>query len=185
MQAAQGRRAPRGLVVWITGLPGSGKSTLASAVHAALDAGGTESVILDGDKLREDLCADLGFSVEDRMENIRRVGAVARLFMLQGTVALVALVSPIRSARDRVRATLADGEFVEVYCNSPFEVCRARDPKGMYARAAQGLIPQFTGVSAPYEAPLSPELVLDTGHESVDASVQRLLSFVRARHQPG
>lgn len=177
----EARNGHKAAVVWITGLPGSGKSTLAFAVEAALRESGMQTVVLDGDKLRDGLCADLGFSVEDRLENMRRVGAVAKLFMMQGTVALVALVSPIRSARASVRASLPEGDFIEVYCDSPLDVCMARDPKGMYAKAEKGLIADFTGVSATYEAPLAPELTVDTGGESVDASVRRLLAFLCPR----
>lgn len=177
----QERNGHKAAVVWFTGLPGSGKSTLAFAVSAALREGGMQTVVLDGDMLRDGLCADLGFSVEDRIENMRRVGEVAKLFMMQGTVALVALVSPIRRARDHIKASLPEGEFIEVHCNSSLDVCKARDPKGMYARAAKGLIADFTGVSAPYEAPLAPALRVDTGGESVDASVQGLLAFLLPR----
>lgn len=177
----EARNGHKAAVVWITGLPGSGKSTLAFAVGAALRESGMQTVVLDGDKLRDGLCADLGFSVEDRLENMRRVGAVAKLFMMQGTVVLVALVSPIRRARASIGASLPQGDFIEVYCNSPLEVCKARDPKGMYAKAEKGLIADFTGVSAPYEAPLAPELTVNTGSESVDTSVQVLLSFLIPR----
>lgn len=171
----------KGSVVWITGLPGSGKSTLAFAVGAALRESGMQTVVLDGDMLRDGLCADLGFSVDDRIENMRRVGAVAKLLMMQGTVALVALVSPIRSARARIRDSLPEGDFIEIYCNSPLDVCKARDPKGMYAMAENGLIADFTGVSAAYEAPLAPALAINTGSESQDACVQGLLAFLRPR----
>ncbi len=181
----EARNGHKAAVVWITGLPGSGKSTLAEAVATALCGSGMQTVVLDGDKLRDGLCADLGFSVEDRLENMRRVGAVAKLFMMQGTVVLVALVSPIRSARDSIRASLPEGDFIEVYCNSPLDVCKARDPKGMYAKAEQGLIADFTGVSAPYEVPLAPALSVHTGSESVDASVQGLLAFLRPRLATG
>ena len=177
----EARNGHKAAVVWITGLPGSGKSTLAFAVSAALRDSGMQTVVLDGDMLRDGLCADLGFSVEDRLENMRRVAAVAKLFMMQGTIALVALVSPIRSARASVKASLPESDFIEVYCNSTLDVCKARDPKGMYAKAEQGLIADFTGVSAPYEAPLEPALTINTDSESVDASVQGLLAFLRPR----
>jgi adenylylsulfate kinase len=177
--------AHQGAVVWLTGLPGSGKSTLAFSMEALLRERGVQTVVLDGDKLRLGLCADLGFSVEDRLENIRRVGEVAKLFMLQGTVVLVALVSPIRSARDGVKAKLPEGSFIEVYCSSSLAVCRERDPKGMYTKAERGLIADFTGVSAAYEAPLAPALILDTGHESVEVSVARLSACLQERlHLP-
>jgi adenylylsulfate kinase len=177
----EARNGHKAAVVWLTGLPGSGKTTLAFAVCTALQESGMQAVVLDGDKLRDGLCADLGFSVQDRLENMRRVGEVAKLFMMQGTVALVALVSPVRSARDRISASLSDGDFYEVYCSSPLEVCKARDPKGMYAKAEKGLIADFTGVSAPYEAPLAPALTVNTGSEPVHTSVQGLLAFLRPR----
>lgn len=175
------RNGHKAAVVWLTGLPGSGKSTVAHAAAANLHAGGFQTVVLDGDNLRHGLCADLGFSDADRRENMRRVSEVARLFLMQGTVALVALVSPMRSAREAVRALLPEGDFIEVYCNSPLAVCQARDPKGLYAKAAQGLIAEFTGVSAPYEAPLEPALALNTGLERVQDSVSRLVMFLSAR----
>lgn len=175
------RNGHKAAVVWFTGLPGSGKSTLAHAVEASLHGSGFQTVVLDGDNLRHGLCADLGFSINDRNENIRRVGEAAKLFLMQGTVVLVALVSPIRSAREAVRALLPEGDFIEVYCSSPLAVCKARDPKGMYAKAEQGLIVEFTGISAPYEAPLEPTLALDTGLESVEDSVGRLVTFLCTR----
>jgi len=168
----------KGKVVWLTGLPGSGKSTLAQAVEANLHRSGFHAIVLDGDNLRHGLCADLGFSADERNENIRRAGEVAKLFMMQGTVVLVALVSPIRSAREGVRTSLPAGDFIEVYCNSSLAVCKARDPKGMYAQAEKGVIRELTGISAPYEAPLEPSLVLDTGRERVDESVDRLMAFL-------
>ena len=169
----------RGGVVWLTGLPGSGKSSIAFAAQAQLRRDGVRVVVLDGDELRRGLCADLGFSVADRNENVRRVGEVARLFMQQGMVVLVALVSPVRSARDKLRQSFDAQDFIEVYCHCPLEVCRQRDPKGMYARAARALIPAFTGVSAPYEEPLAPVLRLDTAEESLDESVGRLTGLLR------
>ena len=172
------QRDHRGAVVWLTGLPGSGKSSIAFAARDNLRADGFRAVVLDGDELRRGLCADLGFSVADRNENVRRVGEVARLFMQQGTVVLVALVSPVRSARDQLKQTFDAGDFIEVYCDCPLEVCRQRDPKGMYARAAQGLIPEFTGVCAPYEAPQAPALTLHTAREPLDESLGHLGSLL-------
>lgn len=161
-------------MVLLTGLPGSGKSSIAFAAQARLRNDGFRVVVLDGDELRRGLCADLGFSVADRNENVRRVGEVARLFMQQGTVVLVALVSPVRSARDQLRQSFDAQDFMEVHCHCPLKVCRQRDPKGMYAQAAQGLIPAFTGVSAPFEEPLTPDLRLDTAEKGLDESVGRL-----------
>lgn len=177
-EASESDTDHRGAVVWLTGLPGSGKSSIAFAAEAQLLRDGFRVVVLDGDELRRGLCADLGFSVADRNENVRRVGEVARLFMRQGTVVLVALVSPVRSARDQLRQTFDAHDFMEVYCQCPLDVCRQRDPKGMYARAAQGLIPAFTGVSAPYEEPLAPTLTLNTAQEGLDASVERLTGLL-------
>lgn len=171
----------RGAVVWLTGLPGSGKSSIAFAAQAQLQRDGFRVMVLDGDELRRGLCADLGFSVADRNENVRRVGEVARLFMQQGTVVLVALVSPVRSARDQCRQTFDAHDFMEVYCHCPLAICRERDPKGMYARAAQGLIPAFTGVTAPYEEPLTPALTLNTAQESLDESLERLTEMLLTR----
>ncbi len=164
----------RGAVVWLTGLPGSGKSTIAHAAEEKLHQLGIRTAVLDGDNIRHGLCADLGFSISDRNENIRRVGEVARLFLEQGIVVLVALVSPIREARDRIRLSLPAEDFIEVYCNCPLPVCKERDPKGMYAKAESGAIPEFTGISSPYEAPLAPALILDTGNENPAESAYRL-----------
>lgn len=171
----------RGAVVWLTGLPGSGKSSVAFATQAQLRRDGLHVVVLDGDELRRGPCADLGFSVEDRNENVRRVGEVARMLMQQGTVVLVALVSPVRSARDQLRQSFDAADFMEVYCHCPQEVCRQRDPKGMYAQAAQGLIPTFTGVTAPYEEPLAPALTLHTAQQRLAESVGCLTNLLLQR----
>ena len=166
--------SPRGAVVWLTGLSGAGKSTVANQTAEQLHQLGFQTVVLDGDKLRLGLCADLGFSIADRNENVRRVGELAKLFLELGIVVLVALVSPIRSAREKVKQSFADNSFFEVYCSCPLSVCQARDPKGLYAKAMSGAIPEFTGVSSPYEAPLNPSLIIDTSTESVEAAANRL-----------
>lgn len=171
----------RGAVVWLTGLPGAGKSTIAHAVEESLHHSGFQTAVLDGDNIRHGLCADLGFSVADRNENVRRTGEVAKLFLEQGIVVLVALVSPIREARDKIHKLLPVGDFIEVYCSCPLPVCKERDPKGMYAKAESGTIPEFTGVSSPYEAPLDPALVLDTGNESIEASADRLTQLLMSK----
>ena len=152
-----------GCTVWFTGLSGSGKSTVADAVAASLQAAGRPWYVLDGDNVRHGLNADLGFSAEDRAENVRRVGEVARLMADAGLVALVPLISPYRADRDRVRAVhvAAVLPFCEVHLDVPIEVCEARDPKGLYARARAGEISGFTGIDDPYEAPLAPELRLE------------------------
>ncbi len=153
-----------GATVWLTGLSGAGKSTVAGVLDGLLQARGVPSYLLDGDDLREGLNADLGFSAEDRTENVRRVGEVALLFARAGYVALVSVISPFAAGRDQVRARHgAHGvPFLEIHVATPLEVCEARDPKGLYARARAGDIPRFTGVSDPYEAPAAPEVVLST-----------------------
>ena len=171
----------RGALVWLTGLPGSGKSTIAHAVEANLHRLGFKTVVLDGDNIRHGLCADLGFSVADRNENIRRTGEVAKLLLELGVVVFVALISPLRAAREKIRQSFAEGDFIEIYCSCPLAVCKERDPKGMYARAESREIAEFTGVSSPYEAPAHPDLTLATGEERPEQSVDRLTRFVLGR----
>ncbi len=170
----------RGATVWFTGLSGSGKSTVAEAVHARLTGLGRASYLLDGDNLRHGLNGDLGFSPSDRSENIRRVGEVARLFADAGVVALVPVISPYRADRDRARAAheAAGLVFVEVHVDTPLAVCEERDPKGLYRRARTGELTGFTGIDAPYEAPESPELVLDTDRSTIADSVKRVLDLL-------
>lgn len=171
----------RAAVVWLTGLPGSGKSTIARNVEQNLHRHGLRTVVLDGDNMRHGLCSDLGFSVADRNENVRRVSEVAKLFLEQGTIVLVALVSPIRDAREQARHLIPSGDFFEVYCQCPLAVCQQRDPKGLYAKVAKGMLGQFTGISSPYEEPLDPAITLDTADESATESVQRLTEFLLAQ----
>ncbi|MBW3658813.1 MAG: adenylyl-sulfate kinase [Actinobacteria bacterium] len=174
-----------GATVWFTGLSGSGKSTIAYAVEDALVAAGVHAYVLDGDNVRFGLNRDLGFSPGDRTENIRRIGEVCRLFTDAGTVVLSAFISPYRADRDRVRALHADAApptpFVEVFVDTPLEVCEARDVKGLYARARAGEIPGFSGVSAPYEPPTDPELRLDTSARELDGCVAAVLATLRER----
>lgn len=168
----------RGAILWFTGLSGAGKSTLAHAVEESLYQQGCRTFVLDGDNVRHGLCGDLGFSSEDRIENIRRVGEIAKLFMEAGIIVLTAFISPFRSDRDRVRGMAAHGDFIEIYCDSPIEVCEERDVKGLYQKARAGQISQFTGISSPYEAPLNPELIVPTGEVELEdcvAEVMRLL----------
>ena len=150
-----------GRTVWFTGLSGSGKSTLAFAVEEALVARGVAAYVLDGDNVRFGLNRDLGFSAADRTENVRRIGEVCRLFQDAGLVALSAFISPYRADRDAVRALHPEGSFVEVFVDTPLEICEARDVKGLYARARTGEIPEFSGISAPYEAPDAPDITVD------------------------
>lgn len=171
----------RGVTVWFTGLSASGKSTIALEVDRLLTGRGVHCVVLDGDNIRFGLNADLGFSPEDRAENIRRIGEVAKLFTQSGLVALTAFISPYRSDRDRARSIQEPRDFVEVFVDCPLEVCEQRDPRGLYLKARAGIIPEFTGISAPYEPPASAELVLDTGSETVAESAARVIRFLEQR----
>jgi len=170
-----------GCTVWLTGLSGSGKSTIAVALEKELWARGVRAYILDGDNIRHGLNKNLGFSPTDRTENIRRIGEVAKLFTDSGMVALTAFISPYRADRDQVRAIMQPGDFIEVFVDCPVETCEARDVKGLYKKARAGEIPEFTGVSAPYEPPLEPELVIRTGDQSVEASVGQILVCLEQR----
>jgi bifunctional enzyme CysN/CysC len=167
-------------VVWLTGIPNAGKTSIARAVAARLSAEGQKAFLIDGDELRAGLCSDLGFSPDDRVENIRRAGEAARLLFNQGAIVLCALVSPYRQARDRVRALLPPGCFMEVHVTAAVDTCRRRDSKGLYARAADGHLPDLTGVSAPYEAPIAPDLVIDTDVLTIDAAADLLIARMRA-----
>jgi bifunctional enzyme CysN/CysC len=175
-EARQGHQAA---VVWLTGLSGAGKSTIARAVERRLFEEGRRTMLLDGDDIRHGLCADLGFSPSDRAENIRRAGEVARLFFEQGAIVLCAFVSPYIADRSRVRALVPEGRFMEVLVQADLETLRSRDPKGLYAKASAGTLDQFTGVSAPYEAPAAAALTIDTRDTSVDAAVETIISHLR------
>jgi adenylylsulfate kinase len=168
----------RGCTVWLTGLSGSGKSTIAVELEKRLLERGVRTYILDGDNIRHGLNKNLGFSPEDRTENIRRIGEVAKLFSDAGLVALTAFISPYRADRDQVRAIMQPGDFVEVFVDCPVEVCEQRDVKGLYKKARAGEIKEFTGISAPYEAPSAPELTLDTSGLSVEQSALRILAYL-------
>jgi adenylylsulfate kinase len=167
--------AQRGVTVWLTGLSGSGKSTLAVAAERALVSRGRLAYVLDGDNVRHGLNKNLGFGPADRTENIRRIGEVAKLFCDAGLIVFTSFISPYRADRDAVRTLMPPGDFVEVFVDASVETCEGRDVKGLYKRARAGEIPEFTGISAPYEAPLYPELVLDTNRQSVDESVGAIL----------
>lgn len=169
----------QGVTIWFTGLSGSGKSTIAVAAEAALREQGRLTYILDGDNIRQGLNNNLGFSPADRTENIRRIGEVAKLFTDAGVIVLTAFISPYREDRDQVREIMASGDFLEVHVSADVETCEKRDVKGLYKKARAGEIPNFTGISAPYEAPEKPEIVMDTGAQSVDESVAQLLGFLQ------
>jgi len=167
------------LVLWFTGLSGSGKSTLAHLVEELLFEQGWYTYLLDGDNLRHGLNGDLGFSENDRRENIRRIGEVARLFVDAGVVVLAAFISPYREDRDRVRALFGPEDFIEIYLNCPLATCEERDPKGLYKKARAGVLPEFTGIDSPYQEPLAPELTLDTGTMGVRESVRRIARYLK------
>ena len=168
-------------VLWFTGLSGSGKSTIANAVERRLREAGRHSYLLDGDNLRHGLTRDLGFTQADRVENLRRVGEVAKLFVDAGLIVLVSLISPFRSERQTARECVADGEFVEIFVDVPLSVCEARDPKGLYAKARRGELTNFTGIDSPYEPPESPELVLHGDALSVDEAAEAVIDLLHAR----
>lgn len=168
----------RGVVVWFTGLSGSGKSTIAYAVEQTLADAGRLVYVLDGDNIRHGLNGNLGFSAADRAENIRRVGEVGRLFTDAGIITLSSFVSPYRADRDGVRQRFADGDFLEVFVNTPLDVCESRDPKGLYKKARAGQIPNFTGISDPYEPPENPDLEIRTTEGTVDDAVARVLDLL-------
>lgn len=177
-QAANGHRA---FVVWFTGLSGAGKSTLAHAVEEALFQEGRRTFVCDGDNVRHGLCADLGFSPQDRQENLRRIAEMARLFVDAGTIALSAFISPMQADREQVRKIVGPENFVEIFVACPLEVCEQRDVKGMYRKARAGEIREFTGISAPYEVPEAPALALDTSKLSVEECVEQVLNLLAPR----
>ncbi len=174
----EARLGQRGCTIWLTGLSGSGKSTVAVAAEKALSDQARHTYILDGDNIRHGLNSNLGFSPEDRTENIRRIGEVAKLFTDSGAIVFSSFISPYRADRDAVREIMGEGDFVEVYVEASVETCEARDVKGLYARARKGEIPEFTGISAPYEEPLQPELVIETGSQTVAESVAVLIEYL-------
>ena len=168
-------------VVWFTGLPSSGKSTVAHAVEEKLYQMGCRTFVLDGDNVRHGLCSDLGFSADDRVENIRRIGEVSKLFVEAGIIVLTAFISPFQADRHRVRQLVGDDDFVEVYCDCPIDVCELRDPKGHYQKARSGIIKEFTGISSPYEPPAGCELVLKTSVDSPEECARQVIDFFVCR----
>lgn len=181
-QHREAQNGHRSVILWFTGLSGAGKSTLAHAVEEALHRQGCRTFVLDGDNVRHGLCSDLGFSVEDRTENIRRIAEAAKLLVEAGVIALTAFISPFRQDRDRARALFAQGEFIEIFCDASLDVCEQRDVKGLYRRARAGEVKEFTGISSPYEPPLNPELVVPTGSQPLAACVEQVLAYLR-EHQ--
>lgn len=172
------RKGHKSAILWFTGLSGSGKSTLANAVNAALFEYGISTYVLDGDNIRHGLCKDLGFSNIDREENIRRIGEVSKLFIDAGLIVLTAFVSPFQSDRKKARDLVAKNDFVEIYCAADLKTCESRDTKGLYSKARQGLIKDFTGISSPYEAPDEPEIKVDTGVRELKDCVEDVINYL-------
>ncbi len=180
-QQRQEKNKHKSFVLWFTGLSGSGKSTLANAVEKKLFEMDYNVTVLDGDNVRHGLCSDLGFTEEDRHENLRRIGEVAKLFVESGTIVLAAFVSPNRKDREQVRSRLPHGDFYEVYCKCDLDVCEERDPKGLYKKARAGEIPNFTGISAPYEEPIKPDMVVNTSELSIEEEVDHIINNIRSK----
>jgi adenylylsulfate kinase len=177
-QIRSNQKLQRPLVIWFTGLSASGKSTIAGALEQILTVQGYHTYLLDGDNVRHGLCRDLGFSDDDRQENIRRVGEVAKLMADAGLITLAAFISPFRADRRLVREILPEGQFVEVFVDTSLDVCRERDPKGLYAKAERGEIKQFTGIDSPYEVPETPEVHIHADKISVTEAVNQLLAYL-------
>ena len=168
-------------VLWFTGLSGSGKSTLAHAVEEKLYQMGLNTFVLDGDNVRHGLNKDLGFSDQDRKENIRRISEIAKLMLEAGVITLTAFISPFKAERAMARSLMPHGDFIEIHCYCPLEVCEQRDVKGLYKRAREGEIKDFTGISSPYEAPVKPELKIDTNELSLEKSAERVISLLQSK----
>ncbi len=177
----QNRYGHPGLVVWFTGLSGAGKTTLSTRLERRLFDKGRLAYALDGDAVRAGLCRDLGFSARDRRENVRRAGEVAGLLADAGFIVLAAFISPFRSEREAIRSALPPGRFAEVFVNAPLATCEGRDVKGLYQRARAQQLPEFTGISSPYEAPLTPDLELRTDQEGIEACLEKLNALVEDR----
>jgi adenylylsulfate kinase len=166
-------------ILWFTGLSGSGKSTIANALEVKLNSIQKHTYLLDGDNIRLGLNKGLGFSNEDRVENIRRIGEVAKLFVDSGTIVLTAFISPFQSDRDLVRQKVEKGEFIEIFVDTPLEICEQRDPKGLYQKARQGEIPNFTGISSPYEAPKNADIHIKTDRETIEESINIIINYLQ------
>ncbi|CAI8947223.1 adenylyl-sulfate kinase [Pseudomonas sp. IT-347P] len=172
-------KGQRPIVIWLTGLSGAGKSTIANALELALLETGRHTYLLDGDNVRLGLCSDLGFSDQDREENIRRISEVSKLFLDAGLIVITAFISPFRRDRDLARSVIGEKNFIEVHIDTPLIECERRDPKGLYGKARQGLIKNFTGIDSAYEAPLAPKIRINTLEESLEESVQRILAVLQ------
>ncbi|NOR80415.1 MAG: adenylyl-sulfate kinase, partial [Methyloprofundus sp.] len=172
----------KSVVLWFTGLSGSGKSTLAHAVEEQLYQLGLNTFVLDGDNVRHGLNKDLGFNDQDRKENIRRISEAAKLMLEAGIITLTAFISPFKEEREMARSLMPHGDFIEIHCHCPLEVCEKRDVKGLYKRARNGEIKDFTGISSPYEAPVKPELKIDTNAQTLEEGAQQVIALLRERH---
>lgn len=181
-QRREQKNAHKSAVLWFTGLSGSGKSTLAHAVEEQLYQYGLNTFVLDGDNVRHGLCRDLGFSNQDRKENIRRISETAKLLLEAGVITLTAFISPFKAERAIARSLMPDGDFIEIHCFCPLPVCEQRDVKGLYKKARLGEIKEFTGISSPYEEPENPDLRIDTNLLTLEESVQQVISLLRARN---
>ena len=175
-------KGQKSCVLWFTGLSGSGKSTVANAVELKLSELNKHTYILDGDNVRLGLNKGLTFSDEDRIENIRRIGEVSKLFIDAGTIVLTAFISPFRKDRQQVRDLIQENEFIEVFIDTPLEICESRDPKGLYKKARNGEIPNFTGISSPYEAPMKPEIHIKAGEITLEESVNQIIAFLKSNN---
>ena len=169
----------KGKILWFTGFSGAGKSTLAHALEEHLYDNGARTYVLDGDNVRKGLCNDLGFSDVDRIENIRRIGEMSRLMMDAGLIVMTAFISPFKRDRRIVRDLVDEGDFIEIFCDSPLSVCESRDIKGLYKKARAGEIPEFTGISSPYEIPDNPELVVDSGNSTIKECVDEIMFYLK------
>lgn len=174
-------KGQRPVVIWLTGLSGAGKSTIANALEEALLETAKHTYLLDGDNIRMGLCKDLGFGDADRVENIRRISEVSRLFVDAGLIVITAFISPFKKDREMARNLIGEGQFIEVFVNTSLKECEERDPKGLYNKARQGLIKNFTGIDSAYEAPTHPEIEIHTESESVEVAVQKILDYLNTR----
>ena len=181
-QRREQKNAHKSVVLWFTGLSGSGKSTLAHAVEEQLHQNGLNTFVLDGDNVRHGLCSDLGFSDDDRRENIRRISETAKLLLEAGVITLTSFISPFRAERATARSLIPHGDFIEIHCFCPLTVCEQRDVKGLYKKARLGEIKNFTGISSPYEEPENPDLKIDTSRLTLEDSVEQVIALLRARN---
>jgi adenylylsulfate kinase len=174
----EARNGHKSFILWFTGLSGAGKSTLAHAVEEELYKMGCNTFVFDGDNVRHGLSKDLGFSQEDRKENIRRIGEMCKLFIEAGVIALTAFISPYIKDRNTVRQMVKDRDFIEIYCDCSLDICEKRDVKGSYAKARKGEIPNFTGISAPYEVPENPEIIVSTGRDTLEQCLDKVIKYL-------